>query len=68
MREGYYPHGQRKNATIELLEAGCTPDEVKAITGHEIAALIELYDKDVEKKLQATAAIAKLNVAKKKKH
>ena len=28
--EGYSLHGLRKNATIELLEAGCTPDEVKA--------------------------------------
>ena len=32
--EAYSLHGLRKNATIELLEAGCTPDEVKAITGH----------------------------------
>ena len=64
---GYSLHGLRKNATIELLEAGCTPDEVKAITGHETTAMIELYGKDVEKKRQATAAIAKLNVAKKNK-
>ena len=65
--EGYSRHGLRKNATIELLEAGCTPDEVKAITGHETTAMIELYGKDVEKKRQATAAIAKLNIAKKNK-
>jgi len=39
--EGYSRHGLRKNATIELLEAGCTPDEVKAITGHETTEIIE---------------------------
>ena len=65
--EAYSLHGLRKNATIELLEAGCTYDEIKAITGHETTAMIELYGKDVEIKRQATAAIAKLNVAKKNK-
>ena len=39
--EGYSLHGLRKNATIELLEAGCTPDEVKAITGHITTQMIE---------------------------
>jgi integrase len=46
---GYSLHGLRKNATIELLEAGCTYDEIKAITGHETTAMIELYGKDIEK-------------------
>ena len=64
---GYSLHGLRKNATIELLEAGCTYEEIKAITGHETTAMIELYGKDIEKKRQATAAIAKLNIAKKNK-
>lgn len=60
-------HGLRKNATIELLEAGCTYEEIKAITGRETMAMIELYGKDIEKKRQETAAIAKLNVSKKNK-
>ena len=47
--------------------AGCTYEEIKAITGHETTAMIELYGKDIEKKRQATAAIAKLNVSKKNK-
>ena len=28
-------HGLRKNATIALIEAGCSPAEAQAITGHE---------------------------------
>ena len=67
MHYGYSLHGLRKNSTIELLKAGCTYDDIKAVTGHGTTAMIELYGKDIEKKRQATAAIAKLNVAKKSK-
>jgi integrase len=60
-------HGLRKNATIELLEAGCTTDEVKAITGHLTNQMIELYGKDVQKRRQGKAAIVKLVEARKNK-
>lgn len=66
-RPRYSLHSLRENATIELLEAGCTYDEIKEITGHETTAMIELYRKDIEQKRQAWSAIAKLNVAKKNK-
>jgi hypothetical protein len=65
--EGYSLHGLRKNATIELLEAGCTPDEVKAITGHITTQMIEKYGREVSKRRQAKAAIVKLTDAKKTK-
>ena len=65
--EGYSLHGLRKNATIELLEAGCTPDEVKAITGHITTQMIEKYGREVSKRRQAKAAIVKLTDAKKNK-
>ena len=64
---GYSLHGLRKNATIELLEAGCTPDEVKAITGHITTQMIEKYGRAVSKRRQAKAAIVKLTDAKKNK-
>ena len=39
------PHGLRKNAAIELFEAGCTTAEVAAITGHKSLAMLEHYGK-----------------------
>lgn len=39
------PHGLRKNAAIELFEAGCTAAEVAAITGHKTLAMLEHYGK-----------------------
>jgi len=65
--EGYSLHGLRKNATIELLEAGCTPDQVNTITGHITTQMIEKYGREVSKRRQAKAAIVKLNDAKKNK-
>jgi integrase len=57
---GYSLHGLRKNATIELLEADCTPDQVKAITGHITTQMIEKYGREVSKRRQGKAAIVKL--------
>jgi integrase len=65
--EAYSLHGLRKNATIELLEAGCTPDEVKAITGHITTQMIEKYGREVSKRRQGKAAIVKLEDARKNK-
>ena len=39
------PHGLRKNAAIELFEAGCTSAEVAAITGHKSLQMLEHYGK-----------------------
>ena len=33
--EGYSIHGLRKNAAVALADAGCTPHEIAAITGHK---------------------------------
>jgi len=64
---GYSLHGLRKNATIELLEADCTPDQVKAITGHITTQMIEKYGREVSKRRQGKAAIVKLVDARKNK-
>jgi len=43
--ENRTPHGLRKNAAIELFEAGCTSAEVAAVTGHKSLAMLEHYGK-----------------------
>lgn len=58
--QGFVFHGLRKNAVVNLLEAGCTSDEVKAITGHISTSMIDHYGKGVNQRKQAQAAIAKL--------
>ncbi len=58
--KGYSLHGLRKNAVTRLLEAGCSTDEVKAITGHASTAMVEYYGKGVNQRRMARSAIAKL--------
>ena len=36
-------HGLRKNATVALIETGCTEAEAKSITGHKITQMITKY-------------------------
>jgi integrase len=53
------PHGLRKNATIELFEAGCTTAEVAAITGHKSLGMLEHYGKRRSQPKIARLATAK---------
>lgn len=53
------PHGLRKNAVNSLLEAGCTPHEVAAITGQSFQ-MIEHYARRVSQHRLGEAAILKL--------
>lgn len=53
-------HGLRKNATIMLLEAGCTTEQVQAITGHETQEMVAHYGKRVSQKRLAKEAMRKL--------
>ena len=46
-------HGLRKNATGSLLEADCTPEEVKSITGHKTTQMIDKYAIGVRQKRMA---------------
>nr|WP_240512183.1 hypothetical protein [Pseudoruegeria sp. SK021] len=39
----YVTHGLRKNATIELYEAGCSDEMVKAVTGHSGVEMLKKY-------------------------
>ncbi len=56
-------HGLRKNAAIALLEAGCTKDQAKAITGHQTDDMLDHYTKRVNQRKLAQAAINMLTSA-----
>ncbi len=63
-REGGYPeldgvafHGLRKTAAVRLAEAGWTPHEIGAVTGHESLAMIEHYTKEARRKVMALNAM-----------
>jgi integrase len=61
--EQYTAHGLRKNAAIALAEAGCTPHEVAAITGHRSLSMVQHYTTGAEQKKLARRAIGRLEVA-----
>lgn len=54
------PHGLRKAAARRLAEAGCTPSEIQAITGHNTLSEVERYTRDANQKLLAESAWKKL--------
>jgi integrase len=53
-------HGLRKAAARRLAEAGCSPHEIMAITGHQTLKEVERYTAAVSRKRLARSAIAKL--------
>jgi integrase len=61
--EQYTTHALRKNATIALIEAGCTPAQAAAITGHRSWRMLQHYAASAEQKKLAKQAIGLLEVA-----
>jgi integrase len=53
-------HGLRKAASVRLAEAGCTPHEIAAITGHASLKEIVRYTATADRKRLAAAAMAKV--------
>jgi integrase len=53
-------HGLRKAAATRLANAGCTVDQVKAITGHKSLAEVARYTRAVDQHRLARQAIEKL--------
>jgi integrase len=53
-------HGLRKTAARRLAEAGCTEDQIKAVTGHATSRMVSHYTKGANQKRLAKAAILKL--------
>lgn len=54
-------HGLRKNATVNLLEAGCSEAEVSSITGMSLAMVVH-YGKGARQRLLAREAMRKLEM------
>ncbi|MEH6477839.1 MAG: tyrosine-type recombinase/integrase [Sneathiella sp.] len=52
-------HGLRTTVVHKLVQAGCTDDQVKAVTGHLSDAALKTYKQGAGKKEDATAAILK---------
>lgn len=53
-------HGLRYSAAKRLAEAGCTPHQIAAITGHATLSMVQKYSKGAEQRRLATEAMAKL--------
>lgn len=60
-------HGLRKLAATELADAGCTPHQIAAITGHRTLAMVALYTRSVDQERLASAAIVRLQTRDKTK-
>jgi integrase len=56
---GYAIHGLRKNAAIELDNAGCSTQEIAAITGHKTLGMVAHYSKKRDQRLHARSAVEK---------
>lgn len=54
-------HGLRKNATVKLLEAGCSEAETAAVTGMSLAMVMH-YGKGVRQKMLAKSAMKKVEL------
>jgi integrase len=50
-------HGLRKAASRRLAEAGCTPHEIAAITGHRTLKEVERYTREVNQARLARQAM-----------
>lgn len=57
----YVTHGLRKNATIELYQAGCDDEMVKAVTGHSGVEMLKKYGGQVRQFSLAERAQAARN-------
>jgi integrase len=56
---GCTPHGLRKNASVALVEAGCTPSQVMAVTGHKNLSEVTLYTAAADQEKLAREAMKK---------
>ncbi|GBQ19403.1 phage related integrase [Gluconacetobacter sacchari DSM 12717] len=57
---GLSPHGLRKAAARRLAEAGCTPHQIAAITGHKTLAEVERYTRAADQVRMAQEAMRRL--------
>lgn len=57
---GLAPHGLRKAAARRLAEAGCTPHQIAAVTGHQTLSEVERYTRAVSQEKLARQAMSAL--------
>jgi len=57
--EGYTMHGLRKNAGMELAEAGCTVEEIMAVLGHKTPKMALFYCEQARQKVMNENAVGK---------
>ncbi|WP_173584155.1 tyrosine-type recombinase/integrase [Acetobacter musti] len=62
--EGLSAHGLRKTSARRLAEAGCTPHQIAAITGHKTLSEVVRYTRSVDQKRLARQAMALLSAVK----
>lgn len=58
--KGLSPHGLRKAIARRLAEAGCTPHQIGAITGHKTLKEVERYTQEANREGLAEDAVAAL--------
>ena len=61
--EGYTMHGLRKNAGMELAEAGCTVFEIMAVLGHKTPKMAMFYCEQAQQKRMNKSAVRKWDIA-----
>lgn len=54
---GLSPHGLRKATARRLAEAGCTPHQIAAVTGHQTLQEVERYTREADQRRLAGAAV-----------
>lgn len=57
---GLNVHGLRKLAAAALADAGCTANEIAAVTGHRTLGMVSFYTRSADQERLAGAAISKL--------
>jgi len=57
---GFVFHGLRKTAAVMLAEAGCSTEQIKAITGHTTDGMVSYYVKGANQRKLAAEAMGKL--------
>jgi integrase len=60
LQKGLSPHGLRKSCATRLADAGASPHEIMAVTGHTSLKEVERYTRDANKRKLADGAIALL--------
>ena len=60
MPAGVVFHGLRKTAAVILAEAGCTTEQIKAVTGHRTDSMAAYYARQANQKILAKAAMEKV--------